>query len=137
MAALAAGVLVVPAAALFSFAQGQLPIFGVCQSAVAGPPPTAVVIDWTNGTQTTYAVSLSGLSSVLYQVLAPTSPSIVGSVVQLTGFPNPGQRFQGVVVNQFHIEDPSGTDSGEWITVHTPAGYVSAVYAAVTVVAAA
>lgn len=138
MAALAAGSIVIPAASVMSLAPHRArPKIGLCESAVAGPPPTAVVVDWADGTRTTYSVSGAGATSVIFQVLNPTHALLLGSVVQIPAVGNPGGRMQGVVVMHFNIQDPSGGNTAELVIIETPTGFQTAPYANVTVVDAA
>lgn len=135
MAVLAAGQLVTPSAYLGSVQQA-LPKFGIVQSAVAGPPPTAVIVDWSDGTQTTYDAVNDGAETVLLQVGSGGAP-IGGSIVQINQFPNPGGRGQGEVVEQFGLTDPSGTVLGNFVVVKTETGYVIALQSNVSIVPSA
>jgi hypothetical protein len=132
MAALAAGALVVTAASLAVILGGHntRPKLGVCQSTGPG------LIDWEDGTQTSYAAVGSTTTSVLYQVAVPTHPSLLGSVVQVAGS-DPGSRVQGPVVDHFDTLDPAGGAGPELVVVKTTIGYVVALYSQATVLPAA
>lgn len=104
------------------------PKIGVVESAAAGPPGTApvnVVVDWEDGTTTTYVVS----DRVLYEVTPPTSPSKLGSYVQLDAnvFPvNRAGQYGGRVVMHFNLATAAGVAAGEVLAVQTPRGFIVA-----------
>jgi hypothetical protein len=128
MAALAAGDLVVTLASLVGrfTLQKDRPLFGTVESLTAGAPPTNVVVDWSDGTRTTYAAVNSGAQSVIGHVTDGGS-LLVGFVVQPTaasGVPNPGGRVQGPVVDQFSVDDPNGSTLGEFVVIETPVGFL-------------
>jgi hypothetical protein len=123
--------------------EARRPLLGVCESAVAGiapAPPTNVVVAWEDGTRVTYPVA-TGLASAV----APSSPSLLGAVVQfgLGVIPVPlfgaGNRVRGPVV--MHAEffeangDPLGSPTqNELVTFKTQLGYAGFIRAGLDVV---
>jgi len=135
MADIAAGDIVFLAAAVLgppaSFViHEEAPELGVVESVGAGSPPTDVVVVWQDGRRTQYDAVGSGATSLLYRVgsLAPDTILIIGFVAQPktgSGIPNPGSRLQGPVVQQYGLEDPTGSAVGEVVVIDTPLGFLA------------
>lgn len=140
MAALGVGDQVVATAALLGgdfISQRELPQFGFVESLTPGPPPTAVTVVWSDGLPTLYAAVNDGAASVLAHVVSAAQPILLNYVVQPVpggSIPNPGGRLSGPVVQQYGLEDPSGTFIDEVVVVETPIGVLVLPYAAVVVV---
>jgi hypothetical protein len=118
----------------------QAPQIGVVESLTPGAPPTAVIVDWRDGTRRTYTAVNSGAASVLAQIVNITQPYIVGFTVQPTaasGIPNPGGRLRGVVVDQLNLADPVDAALDEVLVVQTPNGYLVARYTDMEIVPSA
>ena len=137
MAAIGVGSIVLPIASVIELVAivAVAPKLGIVESAVAGPPPTSVVVDWGDGTRTTYAVTGAGSTSQIAQFLTPTSPLLLGTILQpIAGLPDPGGRVQGPCVLHCNLADPSGTALGEFVVVQTPEGFWTSQIAGVQVV---
>lgn len=140
MSAIAAGSVVIASLRVTPSVFDAAPKVGVCQSVGGvGPPPTAVLIDWEDGTQTTFAVTVGTTASpVLFSVNVPLNPSLLGTTVDPSSpFPNPGGRFRGVVVMHFEAQDPSGSTLGDVVVVRCPEGFYTLPYANAVVIPSA
>ncbi len=133
MAKIIAGTTVIAAAAVQPYIQhAQLPIYGVCESATDPGgvlPPTAVVVDFEDGTRTTYAVS----AGVLLQADAPINASALGRTAAFQSpVPNPGSRVQGPVCVHIAVLDAAGVWSApsDFLVVQTPLGFMTIPYVA-------
>ena len=134
--ALAAGDFVIAAASVMNPTPGgvlhtQPPKFGVCESLAPA------VIDWEDGTQTSYAALGTGATAVILGVaqIVPASDLLSAMVAPApSAFPNPGGRFTGSVVAHFSVVDPTSGVSVEVAIVKTPEGFYAAGPAALVVI---
>ena len=105
-----------------------VPMFGNVASATAGPPPTNVVVDWSNGTQVAYAaIGTDSSDAVLLKVTASQVRSFLGQIVRIIFTGDPGSRVQGRIVQQYLLLDPSGDPAlgGEIVVIETPVGFIT------------
>jgi hypothetical protein len=133
--AIAAGSLVAPIITLATgFVQTPFYKVGVCESAVAGPPPTNVVVAWEDGTRETFASAVG-----LIQLLPPVTPSLLGAYGTYADgtLPHPGGRLAGPVVAHVLAADASGVEQSEIVVIPSPQGFLAIPVSAFTVQAAA
>lgn len=141
---IAAGSVVMARSSFSSFELvARRPLLGRCESATPpvgpGDPPTDVVVAWEDGTRVEYPSAQGLVSST-----PPTTPSLLGTVVQFGGtlLPIPileaGTRLRGPVVMQSQLfeanGDPLTGPDSEVVTMKTRFGYSSFLAAGFTAV---
>jgi hypothetical protein len=114
MAIAANDLVIVNSPVAFALPVSEMPLTGRVES--AGPS----VVAWANGKRTTYTDSTLQLAKVLASPVA--APLLNQRVLLGAGFPNPGQRNEGIVVAAFALETDGAVDLGDFVIVRTDDG---------------